>query len=330
MNLLKKTWHTLSSIWHIYVHKGGSTYAEEQRLLHTYYNDNKTCRNVAKGVVVMIDGRTVHGGLSDRIRGIASIYGFCKAHHVPFHVYYKFPFKLEDYLQPNTINWTISEEQISYNSQQAAPVLLMLHLLPSKLHKAYLKYRIKHANGKQLHVYTNTIIDEVHYAENFQSLFRPVDVLRETVEIQRKILGEHYVAVTLRFQQLLDDFKEGDYLTLAPESREKLIVRCIEKIRDLHNERHPHSVILVTSDSSTFLARAVEALPFVRTISGKVVHMDYTLNAPYEVYLKSFVDMLTLSEADKIYLLRTDEMYKSGFAYRAAAIHRKPYEYINF
>ncbi len=71
-------------------------------------------------------------------------------------------------------------------------------------------------------------------------------------------------------------------------------------------------------------------MPYVRIISGKVVHMDYTLNASYDVYLKSFVDMMTLSHAEHIYLLRTGKMYKSGFAFRAAAINKTLYECIEF
>ena len=58
--------------------------------------------------------------------------------------------------------------------------------------------------------------------------------------------------------------------------------------------------------------------------------MDYTTHAGYQTYMKSFIDMLTLSHARKIYLLRTGDMYKSGFAFRAAAINDVPYAYVEF
>lgn len=102
------------------------------------------------------------------------------------------------------------------------------------------------------------------------------------------------------------------------------------QIDKLHKQTGNNKLILLTSDSITFLNEAAAHLPYVRTIKGKIVHMDYTLNATFDIYLKSFVDMLTLSHADKIYLLKTDNMYKSGFAYRAAAINNTPYEYVEF
>lgn len=61
-----------------------------------------------------------------------------------------------------------------------------------------------------------------------------------------------------------------------------------------------------------------------------MIHMDYTKEEDKDVYMKSFIDMIMLSKAEKIYLLKTGDMYHSGFAKYAAMLNNKPYEEILF
>lgn len=316
----------------ILANKGGAFHAEEARLLQTYYDaaTHQPLENLKTGIVMMIDGRTMHGGLSDRLRGICSIYYWCKLHDVPFYIHFEYPFHLADYLPPAAYDWTIAKSEISHHPCQAKPVLLMLHLLPSKLHKFYLNRLLKQTHTKQLHVYSNTLIYDKYYNQAFKELFAYAPVLKAAVARQLEQFDQPFIAIVLRFQQLLGDFKEGNYEVLSPQKREELVTKCIGKIEQIHRTQAPSRLVLVTSESATFLQRAATALPYVRIISGKVVHMDYTPNAGNDAYLKSFVDMVTLSHAQRIYLLRTGHMYKSGFAYRAAAINCTPYEYIEF
>lgn len=331
MKLTKKIGKLITGFIQVLSGKGGAFHAEEQRLLNTYYTaDHSPIKNLKTGIVMMIDGRTMHGGLSDRLRGICSIYYWCKLHRVPFYIHYNYPFSLADYLPIGKYNWSIANDELSYNSQQSSPVLLMLHLLPSKLHKLYLHKLYKSALHKQLHVYSNTLIYDKHYSQAFGDLFSLAQPLQLAVAHQLQSIGTPYIAMVLRFQQLLDDFKEGDYEVLSPQAREELIHKCLRQIDYIHSTQAPNHLVLITSESVTFLQRAAAEFPYVRIISGKVVHMDYTLDATYDVYLKSFVDMVTLSHAEKIYLLQTGKMYKSGFAYRAAAINNTPYESIEF
>lgn len=331
MKLAKKIGKLTTAFFQVISGKGGAFHAEEQRLLKTYYaTKHQPIKNLKTGIVVMVDGRTMHGGLSDRLRGICSVYYWCKLHQVPFYIHFGYPFSLADYLPVGSYKWNITTEELSYNSQQSRPVLLMLHLLPSKLHKLYLRKLRKSALHKQLHVYSNTLIYDKHYSQAFGDLFSLAQPLQLAVDHQLQLIGAPFIAMVLRFQQLLGDFKEGDYEVLPPQAREELIRKCIRKIDNIHSTQAPNSLVLITSESVTFLQRAAAELPYVRIISGKVVHMDYTLDAAYDVYLKSFVDMLTLSHAEKIYLLQTGKMYRSGFAYRAAAINNTPYESIEF
>ena len=65
--------------------------------------------------VVMVDGKMTHGGLTDRIRNILSVYCFCKEHKIPFRIFYIYPIRLEEFLIPNEYDWRITEDEVSYH-----------------------------------------------------------------------------------------------------------------------------------------------------------------------------------------------------------------------
>lgn len=134
----------------------------------------------------------------------------------------------------------------------------------------------------------------------------------------------------MRFQQLLGDFKEGNFEILSNSKQELLIDKCKNKIIELYSNGFFNTkMILVTSDSTRFL-QVIEKLSFVYTIPGKMEHMDYTQNFDIDVNAKSFIDLYLLSEAKCITLLQTEKMYKSGFPKFAAELGGKPYKEIIF
>ena len=89
--------------------------------------------------------------------------------------------------------------------------------------------------------------------------------------------------------------------------------------------------MLVTSDSVTFLKRAVQ-LEGVHIIPGTLTHIDgnkrQAVKDPFEVYLKSFVDFYMLTDARKIYRIGTPQMYPSEFPVYAAKVNGIPFESI--
>ena len=304
---------------------------EEQKIREKYYSPDAAKRNIAETtIVLMIDGRSIHGGLTDRLRGITTIYEYCKRKHITFKLNYVYPFQLTDYLVPASYDWCVQPEAISYNSTQTKVVVLNDYQLDVLLHKLYLDSIIRHSKGKQIHIYTNTYFLDKYFSESFKELFRPTPPLQSAIAANLQQIGNKYVAMVFRFQQLLGDFKEDGYKVLKKNEQENLIQRCINKVVELHHVNHPNDIVLVTSDSGCFLQAITNKLDYVRIIPGKVVHMDHTDNAAFDTYMKSFEDLLLLSKADKIYLLQTGEMYHSGFAKRAAMINDKPYEEIIF
>lgn len=331
MKLFEKLRSFLRGLYYLFFRPNEGFIKEEQKIKEKYYSQEYPLKRIGETtIIIMIDGRSIHGGLTDRLRGITTIYQYCKQKGLNFKLNYVYPFKLQDYLAPNSYNWIIEEKDISYNSEQTAVVVLNDYQLDISLHRFYLDSRIRKNRGKQIHLYTNTYFFDNKFAASYGDLFVPTEPLQTAIEFNQKQIGKKYVAMVFRFQQLLGDFKEQGYKVLSKEEQEELVKKCIEKVNTLHEERHPDDIILVTSDSGRFLQEITRQLNYVRIIPGKVVHMDHTADAAFDTYMKSFEDMLLLSKADKIYLLQTGDMYHSGFAKRASMINNKEYEEIIF
>ncbi len=284
--------------------------------------------------IAMVDGETFHGGMCDRFKGIISLYAYCKYRGLPFRIKYTYPFHLEDYLSPSTYDWTIKKGEYTDNPFYSRILYMRGEHLASRL--LHLKTR------KQIHFYTNrdclTHINRAYategnppfeWGELYRELFKPGQVLQERLEVIKKELGENYYAAVFRFQNLLGDFREYHYKSMEDQDeKEQLIGKCLQALKTLQTE-HGNQTLLVTSDSVTFLKRAVQ-LERVHIISGTLVHIDGQKNSvlenSYEVYLKSFLDFYALSGAQKIYRVGTSYMYPSEFPVYAAKIHNVPFE----
>lgn len=285
-------------------------------------------------VFMALNETTFSGGLSDRLRGIVSVYAECKRQGRPFRIVFE-PLHLEDYLAPNEYDWRIWEDEIDWDLAKSYPCVLLTyhndphnrwqHFVQSSVLRSYFR---KHCH--QLHVFTNMIPSDEEYRTLFHELFRPTDDLQHLIGYHLEKLGgkRNYISCTFRFRQLLGDFKEGGD-TLPAEQREAYIERCIETVKELHKQ-YGDKNILVTADSSTFLSELKEkSLPYVYVMPGKVVHLGFTADASKTVYMKSFLDMYMISYADTVYLVRDKLMYHSGFPLRAALLNRAEYKEIN-
>ena len=294
----------------------------EKELLSKYYNSSNLIQyRKNKTIIFMVDGRSIHGGLADRIRGMISLYAICKKNNWDYKINFSYPFSLINYLEPNDYDWTIKTNLINYNKKYSIPVLLNSYQLPTEFHEYYLK--IKMFNKKELHIYSESPWGEKEFSALFNELFRPSQRLQADINTHLSKIGKEYISATFRFQQLLGDFKEGNYPTLQEYEKEKLISSCLSQLDILHQE-YPNDKILVTADSITFLQRTIN-LNYIYTIPGNVVHMDYTNNATYNIYEKSFLDYFLIANAKKIHLIYNKQMYRSGFARQAAKIYNHPY-----
>lgn len=312
---------------------------KNKKLLEPLYVKSSSQSQHPGMVICMCDGRFRSGGLGDRIHGILSLYKFCEDKNIPFKVNFCEPFRLKEYLAPNEVDWDIEPDELCYDLNGSKPILMACSFKSNggtqqqeaDFMYRYLESTIKIKGKKEYHIYTN-----MHYACRsdmysllFHKLFKPTQPLLDAIEWNKQQIKTSYISVTLRFQNLLGDFSEGNYPTLSDSKQKELINNVMQKIRRLHDEKYPNMKILVTSDSRRFL-NEVDKESWSYTIPGKLVHMSYSPIHDFDTHLKSFVDLFMLADAEKLYLLITGDMFHSGFAESAALINNKPYEVIKW
>ena len=278
-------------------------------------------------VISMFDGKINPGGLSDRILGVLSVYDACKAAGVKYKIFHTSPFELSDFLVPNKYDWKIGETDIRLDA--SSKVLFIRSMIPykNKCRQNRLIRIVRKLKTGQLHVYSN--LDSFTpgtFGGLFNELFAPSDILKQHIQTHSNNIGANYISITFRFQQLLGDFKEGNFKILGEEQKNKLLTECLATVENIKSN-NPNFNILVTSDSLTFLNK-VSILPYVYVIPGTIVHMAYSSDASKGAYLKSFVDLLMIANAKKIYSVKIGDMYDSGFPKIAAKIHDRPFELI--
>lgn len=318
--------------YHLYSAKRICQETERVYLVDNYTVDApKICKSLQPQVISMIDGRYIHGGFTDRIRGILAAYKWAKEKGYAYKINWTYPYNLSDYLKPNKVDWEVSPEQISFNQEEACPVAIFDYKMPYQWHifNRIMNSRIV-GNYKQYHVYSNIDGLEGEYKKLFNELFVPSSDIRENINHHLSFLGDHYVSFTFRFQELLGDFKEkGKWITLNEKDRYYLIDKCISVVRNEYYKKGLKGMVLVTSDSSSFLSEISKVLDFVYVIPGQISHMDYKEGKEdYDVNMRSFIDFFLLAKASSSYLVCCDKMYRSNFAKYASIYGEHEYHEI--
>ncbi len=278
-------------------------------------------------LIFFIDGETYHGGFCDRMKGAISLFHYCLIKQVSFKIYYVFPFKLSDYLLPNQYDWTINSNEVcqNYFSVQC------LNLISDPTIE-----RLKKLNPKrQVHSYANRdIVDELNkeygtsflWGHLFQTLFKPNNILSDQIKLHKLKLGEGYVSVAFRFQNMLGDFKEYNFPELSDLDKKHTIQKNKSMLKDIVL-KYPGKKVLITSDSILFLQKITDIEnTYVIPIKGD--HLDNTTSTSPESHMKVFLDFFLLSESSKIYSVGTKEMYKTDFPLYASKIRNINFERI--
>lgn len=307
-------------------------------------HENEERRAGQQTLVFMADGKWMHGGLTDRLRGMTSAYKFAKEHGLNFKIFHTSPFLLQEILQPNKIDWTIDETKISYDSAVAKPVLLYRE----DFENVSALERQLDASHEQFHLYSCVDTVNEKFPEYFNELFKPSPILAQELEKYSEMLGASYTAISFRFQNKLGDFKEFTFKELKDADKQELMNAALEMLKA---DPAPEQVrgdkkagmtvqgdnvsgmtttkILVTADSPTFLAEA-EKTPNVVTVKGKSIHIDFNSSKNAEDYLKAFTEFFLISKASKatLYRNRKYETYPSNFPKYAALLGNVPYEIV--
>lgn len=309
---------------------------EEQAISHSIaadYQQGVPLSAYKPYVISMFCGNAPSGGLIDRLRGAVSTYQGCLATGREFKLYFTHPFVLNDYLMPNTYDWTISPEKVAFApSQSQVLVASSVYDTPSerRMHQEQITKALSNSKNRQVHVYTNAAFCYDHdFARSFTELFKPSERLQQSIDESIRVIGGDYITVSARFCNCLDDFNEEVYCEpLSAMERQELLSSCIDEVKRI-SEENPGKKLVVCSDSTTFIEEARRHFDIITT-PGTISHIGNDDVHDYAYYEKTFLDFYIIAGASDAYLLKGPHMMKSGFPYAAALVGRHPLNVIEF
>jgi hypothetical protein len=152
-------------------------------------NEQRISRD-SKMYIFMVDGRTLHGGLSDRLRGAFSVYDYCKKKGYVFKILWTYPEKLQNYLVPASVEWEITPEEMIYDRRIVDFKFFNSYSFMDNDEEAYAK--LLDSNKSIVHVYSNVTIHEEKYEEYFQELFKMSSMLNRAFNEQLEAIGSNY------------------------------------------------------------------------------------------------------------------------------------------
>ena len=281
-------------------------------------------------LIFMADGKWMHGGITDRLRGMASAYRFATTHNLDFKIFHNSPFSLQEVLLPNKVDWTIDEKQISHNCSVAKPVLLYRE----DFNNDSALERQLDSKHEQFHLYSCVDTLGEKFPEYFNELFKPSPLLEQQLNYYGEILGTNYSSYSFRFQNKLGDFKEFKFKALSAKKKQKLLNAALQALQreialaESQDGSDVHK-ILVTADSPMFLAEAAK-LPNVVTVKGESIHIDFNNSKKASDYLKSFTEFFLISRAQSAKLFHSAKFktYPSNFPKYAALLGNVPYKVV--
>jgi len=276
-----------------------------------------------KTLIYMADGKYMHGGLTDRIRAMASAFFFAETHGMDFRIYHPSPFPLQQALIPNEVDWTIEASELSYHPDEAKPVLLYRDDFDND---QALEQQLQ-TDHRQYHLYSCVDTVGEKFPELFQRLFKPSPALQRQIDSYREVLGSSYCSVSFRFQNLLGDYREYTFKSLDEQRKAALVSQATQAFNKLIQGKAEYEKILVTADSPTFL-EIMEKNPRVVTVSGKSLHIDFNPSGKYEDFAKAFAEFLLIAGAKEAYFYsnKAFRTYPSNFPRYAAKMGNVPFK----
>ena len=308
--------------------------SQEKKMIKEYYNNTDDTLTVNNEIIFTCNGYIWHGGLADRLKGSVSIYEWCKRNNKVFKINFCHPFMLEHYFIPNKYDWQINN--VTYNKKCSIPKICLTEQRAcgkKDVQKNYDKYINKwlddnlNLKNKQIHVYTNTRLANKNFSTLFNELFKPSERLQFEIDKNLENLGKKYISVSFRFTTIMGDFTDCAGKEYQEEDKILLLKNCVQAVENIRKYAPTHDKVLITADSERFLNYAKDNLEYIYIRPGKVGHIDYDNND--DVNMKTFLDFMLISKAEKVYLVKNKDMYNSAFAKTAAMIYNKDFEIIN-
>lgn len=308
-----------------------SRYFRSIKLRNKYYSkSSKRATNKNKLIICMFDGRCLHGGLADRIKGIVTVYALSKQLGYDFRINFYHPFNISRVYQPNLYNWQITQEEISYNTKDSAVCNLVgISSVFSPKQEERLIIKTLKQNKKQIHIYVNSSLSQRYgdFHTLYHELFKQSDSFELEMTPYLNDLGDSYICVGARFAGSLGGFVDANK-ELSDSEKFKLINNAINILVKIHNQ-HPDKKIYLATDSDKFSTIATE-LDYVSSLKINRSHIDQGGQESFDTLKGSIIDFIIASNASHIIQIQGQGMYIGGFTHTASYLNNAPYELLKF
>lgn len=302
-------------------------FIREPQLIGKYYRPFFLEKTSARNVF-MADGRTTHGGMFDRLKGLISVYAISKVQEKDFKIHFTSPFRLEDYLVPIEYDWRIADEDLSYSYPSSRPLFLYgecyspRRLMKNRRCEAHFYYGYDSLDeiNKQYHT-------SFEWGDLYRELFQPTQRLQEYINHYREEIGKEYIAIHTRFLNLLGDKMETDINpTLPQEEKMQLIETISNQVMTLIDGCEEGQKIMLASDSATFISYMQQLTDRIYVVPGEIKHIDTASQTDDSDVIKMFLDYYLLAGAKKVYSIVGKGMWPSAFPEYAAKIGNTDFE----
>ena len=321
----------ISIVFHVIIPNWRHLKAKLQLIFSTYklFAPDKNTAKERRIIRLHINGGSDSPGLADRMKAYVSTYIIAEESGYKFYLYHDCGFQLDDYLEPNEVDWRIEKNNINFGIRHFKILWSASHIKP--LNPRILEYHT-HFYQDVISNLPDELKDKYSMYEVFNRLFKPTSYLTSLLEkaFQSLKLSENaYIAVHCRFLDFFEavEHKSDEYpfMKHASDEEQMSMIRSVHKTLDIIHYENMGKPILLFSDSSKFLNS--DHQEFIRTVNGKVGHI-FTHSGDKNVIDKAFVDMFLMSKANKVYNIIGPGTLASGYSQQAALIGNKPFERI--
>ncbi len=281
-------------------------------------------RNKVKEIIIVFDGKFQHGGLVDRLKGVVSFYQIAKRIDANFKIYFNNPFELKLFIEPNTYNWIATDCDLKWNPISTKMLYFMDDFKSNPyqiIRKSNKKKFIVFANidySKTINPDLNIVKQNESWKKHYDELFKKSNYL--DAKIASLNLKKDRIAIHTRFTSILGDFKDVGSKAVSFDRKDEIINDLKNQIIEIEKQ-NTDKEIYIFSDSISFLNN-IKSTTNYNVIDGTPQHIDFDKRNQndMEKHLKTFIDFYAIANSQKIFLIRTKEMYNSAFSKYAAIV----------
>lgn len=278
------------------------------------------------GIYLVIDERNARGGITDRLKVAVGLCYLAQQSGVGFKLIHTAGFDLRDYLLPNEVDWSAEKSDITLVPWRRRE---LRHFPPQTQFpdfKPGLQYVCRKYVGRNLLEQQKVPNWEQRWRELFWKLFAPSELVRDA--LQHNGLPERYAVVNARFINALGMFEPASYNSPLPgDEQRRLIDAVLEKVDWCSRDAGVPAIVY--SDSAKFLQAAAQS-GFATCNPASIGHiMDSGIGDP--AILGTFTNFFEMSQAEKVYSIRSVEgfpencLYRTQYPHYAAIVGDRPF-----